>query len=814
MISILSEKPCILVVDNEPIHINLLATLLHTDYQIKVAIDGNGALKTARESSQPDLILLDVQMPGMNGFDVCRQLKADPYTRDIPVIFITTSDSKFETKGLEVGAVDYIRKPFNAEVTRLRVKAHIEIARSRKRLRENLNFISNLHEYAPLAISVLSKDYQWLLLNTLSLSYLECTDISQAQQLVEGFNYIVANDRIIYSHALEAAFAGDIKTLELQLQGLVGGKRFVQLTLSPILDEAQLVTAVMLMGVDITQSKRAQTRLQLMAKVFENALEGILIIDIDRKIIDVNPAYCEISGHTKQHMLHKPFEMDNFSFPIDENKQLFWQKVDRDGQWKGEIAIRRDSGELLSACLSITTMHNLKQLPENYLAIVSDISVKKKHAQELEKFANYDVLTGLPNRMLLAKLIRQAITESMRENVCMAICFLDLDGFKPINDNHGHETGDEVLVATANCIRHALRGIDSVARVGGDEFVVILRAINNARDCTLTLQRLLSSIKQGFQVGKHIFRITASIGVAIYPQDGQDSDMLLRHADHAMYIAKTSGKNRYHFFDPDEHERIQVLGNEQQQIRLALENREFELYFQPKINLLDNLIIGAEALIRWRHPEKGLLLPNEFLPKIHGTDIEIKIGKWVIASALQQQHEWLLAGLNLELSINISANHLQSAEFVHNLQLEFAKFPDLLPFSIQIEVLETAALEDFDKAIRIIRNCQAMGCGFALDDFGTGYSSLTYLCKLPINTIKIDQVFVRDMLNDTASWAVVSGVVALAKTLNRQIVAEGVETPEHYHCLAEMGVHIAQGFGIAKPMCADDFLTWCHAYRT
>jgi EAL domain-containing protein (putative c-di-GMP-specific phosphodiesterase class I) len=282
----------------------------------------------------------------------------------------------------------------------------------------------------------------------------------------------------------------------------------------------------------------------------------------------------------------------------------------------------------------------------------------------------------------------------------------------------------------------------------------------------------------------------------------------VRHADHAMYEAKLSGKNRYHFFDAVEDRRISVFNAKLQRIEQALDDGELELFFQPKIDLLNGRLVGAEALVRWRHPKKGILPPSEFLPLITETELEINIGKWVISTALAQQQRWLNDGLNIELSINVSPNHIQLPDFVNDLKTELKKHPNLPKHCIQMEVLETAALKDINSAMNTMNSCSKLGIHFALDDFGTGYSSLTHLCKLPVSTIKIDQTFIREMLHDDASMAVVVGIIALAKSFTREIVAEGIETPDHLDKLAKLGCNIGQGYAIAHPMSADRFWQW------
>ncbi|WP_262966814.1 EAL domain-containing protein [Methylobacter psychrophilus] len=804
MIFSVPGKPIVLVVDDEPTNIDVLAGLLNKDYQVKVSTNGKTAIDIAMRDPQPDLILLDIMMPTLNGFDVCKQLKANPATKDIPVIFVTAAGPQSENEGFESGAVDYITKPINRLITQLRIKAHIELGQSRKRITQNLGFLSSIIENASLAISVLSPDHQWLLLNNVSLALQECQSLYQANQQ-PPLEFIDELDRNNYSLANQVALTGKNQELQVHIVGIKGTRRLLKLKLSPFYDVNGKIIAVLSLGVDITESKQAQTRLRLLSKVFENSLEGIVIADLQGKIVDVNPSFKKVTGYSKVDILDNKMSLQNFETPDEGSDNSMWQCLIGNGQWQGEIVNHKKNGDLLPEWLSVTLINDEQDNPEHYLGVFSGMTMLKKHQNDLKKVAHYDSLTGLPNRLSLDEQLKRAIAESDSGQGSLAICYLDLDGFKLINDNLGSTTGDMVLIECAQRISQILGEMDTVARVGGDEFVILFQGIHNVRECTVLVEQVLTSIAKDINA---IYRVTASVGVTIYPHDNDDQDMLLRHAHQAMCTAKISGKNGYHFFDVAENQRICHLNDELQGIRQALENGEFELFYQPKINIHNNAVMGAEALIRWRHPKRGILSPAHFLPQIYQTDLEITVGEWVITTAINQQHEWYQQGLKLEISINICANHLQAPDFIINFQQQLSQYPELSRGAIQIEILETAALDHLDSAIKIIQAGQKLGVSFALDDFGTGYSSLTYLCKLPADTIKIDQSFVRDMFNDEVSYAMIIGIIALAKTFSREIVAEGVETVRQYTALAEMGCDIAQGYLIAKPMASNEFYTW------
>ncbi|MCC8988884.1 MAG: EAL domain-containing protein [Candidatus Contendobacter sp.] len=449
-----------------------------------------------------------------------------------------------------------------------------------------------------------------------------------------------------------------------------------------------------------------------------------------------------------------------------------------------------------------------------FATLFTDITALKRHHAQLERMAHYDGLTQLPNRTLLADRMRQALAGADRSGKLLAICYIDLDNFKPINDALGHAMGDQLLMGVANRLRDSMRGGDTVARLGGDEFVLLLTGLDSSADCNRTLARLLAILAAPYALAEHQAAVSASIGVTLYPPDHSEPDELLRHADQAMYIAKQSGRNRYHLFDPENDRRARAHCEALVRLKIALDQREFSLYYQPKIDMRQGVVIGTEALIRWRHPEYGLILPGEFLPVVaEDADFAAALGDWVLAEVLRQMEQWLKQGLKLPVSVNIAARHLQHPEFINRLTALLETTPDIDPDQLELEILETAALDDMALSSRVIRECRQMGVTFALDNFGAGYSSLTYFKQLPVNVLKIDQSFVRGMLDDAENFAIVAGVIGLAEAFQRQPIAGGVETVEHGLFLLQLGCDLAQGYGIAQPMPAEAIPAWVRDFR-
>ncbi|MGZ4957864.1 MAG: PAS domain S-box protein [Methylomonas sp.] len=560
---------------------------------------------------------------------------------------------------------------------------------------------------------------------------------------------------------------------------------------------------------DITKRKAAEKKVHLAASVFSHAREGIMITQPDGSIIDVNEAFSLITGYSRSEVLGRNPRILKSGRQDERFYAELWESLGGKGQWYGEVWNRRKNGEVYAQLLTISAVFDNKGSVSHYVALFSDITTSKEHQKQLEHIAHYDALTNLPNRVLLADRLHQGMVQSQRQKKPLAVVYLDLDGFKSINDTYGHEIGDQVLVAVSSRMKRALREVDTLARLGGDEFVAILLNLDDIESSLPLLTRLLNAAAEPFVVGEFVLQVSASLGISFYPQqDEVDADQLLRQADQAMYQAKLAGKNRYYIFDPVHDNNIRGYHETLEHVRRALETQELLLYYQPKVNMSTGQVIGAEALIRWLHPVKGLLLPAVFLPVIEDHALAVDIGEWVIRTALNQIRQWQAAGLDIPVSVNIGARHIQQPDFVERLRKILAEYPGVDPNRLEIEVLETSALEDIVRISQVIEACQGLGVRFALDDFGTGYSSLTYLKRLPVQVLKIDQSFVREMLENPDDLVILDGVIGLSNAFNRTVIAEGVETAEHGEVLLQLGCEHAQGFGIARPMQADKLLGW------
>lgn len=552
---------------------------------------------------------------------------------------------------------------------------------------------------------------------------------------------------------------------------------------------------------------------QLFHQIYNNSHEGIMVLDPQGYVLDVNSAFCDITGYTLTEVKGKKSQT---LYSNNKNNPLLkemWQQIDSTHQWQGEIWNTKKDGESYVQLLTISANFDDEGEVVHYVGVFSDNTLRNQHQQELEQMAHYDLLTQLPNRALFGDRFNQAIVQSKRNKKQLAVCFIDLDNFKPVNDSFGHKTGDLLLIEVARRITEVLREQDTVCRQGGDEFAILLAHVDADSRYEDILRRLHTSIAKPYSIDDHTHIITASSGIALYPRDGNDIDTLLRHADQAMYQAKLAGKQRYEFFNISQNQKSVSKHARLEEIRQGLRNEEFYLYYQPKINMITGDVYGAEALIRWIHPQQGLIPPLEFLPITMGTDLENEIGDWVINRALIQTEAWHKSGQLLEVSINIASKHLLSDNFTAKLSTALAQCPDLDPQFIELEILETSALNDLSAVSEVIGLCQeTLGVQFSLDDFGTGYSSLAHLRNLTVNTIKIDRTFVNGLLSDPSDYAIIEGIVGLSKAFNRGLIAEGVESTEHGLMLLIMGCEKAQGYGIAHPMSSELITTWLANY--
>lgn len=528
----------------------------------------------------------------------------------------------------------------------------------------------------------------------------------------------------------------------------------------------------------------------------------------------VNDQFCNISGYSENELLGANHRILNSGHHSRSFFTTMWQTISSGKVWSGEICNKTKSGSLYWVESTMVPLINNNGKILKYVSIRFDVTPKQQLMQELQWRVGHDALTNLPNRVLLSELLNESIRIAEKHQQPLVVAMLDLDEFKSINDRYGHAAGDRFLIEIASRLKLNIEPEDIVARIAGDEFVLLIKSARDEFGIKNTIRRILRAISMPHTFESSVERFSASIGVTLYPNDNGDAGTLLRHADQAMYQAKQAGKNRFYVFDvtrdkeqQDTHRIVALIEN-------ALERGELCLHYQPKVNFRTRSIVGFEALIRWQHPQLGTIMPQLFIPQIEESEIIIKIGEWVIDQALKQVGEWVSSGHDWTISVNIAPRHFQKINFASRLKALLTMHPKVSPHRLDIEILESAAIGNLTQASECLSACHRLGVSFSMDDFGTGYSSLSYLKRLPTQTIKIDQSFIGEILENRDDQALTEAIIALARTFDRQVIAEGVKTIEHGKFLMRLGCDVMQGYGIAKPMPSNEILEWAQSFSS
>ena len=545
--------------------------------------------------------------------------------------------------------------------------------------------------------------------------------------------------------------------------------------------------------------KQSQERFRVLVDTMN---EGLYVVNERWEITYVNMALCRMLGYDEVGMSGK-----NIRFFFDEEKALILareqdkSKAGRDDIY--EISWKHREGYEVPTMISPRGIRSGKGVLKGAFAVVTDISEQKRVQEEMRIMAQYDALTTLPNRTLLNEKLEQAIIRARRYNQQLAVLYMDLDRFKRINDSLGHRVGDLLLLSTAMRLKNGVRGLDTVARLNGDEFIVILSDIENSMAVVMLIEKIQETFRAPFNIEGYEISITPSIGVSIFPNDGHDPAALIKNADAAMYHVKTQGRNNYQFYTREMNEAALHRLNLENRLRLALEQKELQLYYQPKLDLKTRTITGVEALARWRHPELGLIVPDKFIPVAEDTGLILPLGEWVMEEACRQAKEWQDQGLPpIKVAINLSPMQFGSETLPAQVVSALAK-SNLQPEFMELEITESLVMEDAERTIRLLAHLKAMGIHLTIDDFGTGYSSLNYLKQFPIDSMKIDRCFVREMETNSSDEAIVRAVIAMSHGMNMTVIAEGVEKKEHLDHLTALGCDYAQGFYISQPLDID-----------
>ncbi|OWW20996.1 putative bifunctional diguanylate cyclase/phosphodiesterase [Noviherbaspirillum denitrificans] len=557
--------------------------------------------------------------------------------------------------------------------------------------------------------------------------------------------------------------------------------------------------------VDISARKQAEEESRLTAKVFENSTQGISVTDTSGRILKVNRAFTSITGYTEEEVIGKTHAILRSGRQDPQFYKQMWKTIGEEGRWSGELWNRRKCGELYVEQLSVTRVLDDTGTVTNFIGIFSDVSQAKAAESEIERLSMYDAMTGLPNRAFLYDRLDHALKMAGRDGHHVALLAVDLDRLAHINEVLGHRVGDLLLVAAAGRLNGVMRAADTVTRHIGDEFVVIMEELSDPRDAAILAERILTELSRPFVLEGHEINVTACIGIGVYPADGATTQEMMKHADVALHHAKEIGESNFQFFSQEMNrasiERLQIESS----LRLALLRKEFHLVYQPQVDLATGRITGMEALVRWRHPELGMVSPARFIPVAEDTGHIIEIGQWVLREACRQTRHWHDRGfIGLQVAVNVSARQFRQDDFAGQVR-QVLEETGLAPECLELELTESMIMQRPERVVAVMDELRAVGVKFSIDDFGTGYSSLSQLKRFPIDKLKIDQSFTRDIGSDANGSAITCAIIALGRSLRLRVVAEGVETAEQQCFLIENGCHSMQGYLFSRPVEAGDF---------
>lgn len=627
-----------------------------------------------------------------------------------------------------------------------------------------------------------------------------------AEEVINGCtvnDLVWPEDREVVSENVRRRVAAEVKEIEYDFRGCRKDGSQIQVGVRGATTQWEGKSAVIGTLLDITTQKQHAQALQLTADALANTADAIIIMDDYHRVLLVNQAFADMTGYTEAESLHKTVEHLRPTRHTAQFYDQLWQTVNEKGWWRGELWFKRKDGSEFPTLLSASLVKHKAGSEKRFVVVFSDISQFKQYEARLEFLAGHDPLTGLPNRDLFLQRLGEAAQQLASRSGGMSVLLLDLDDFKQVNDSLGHGFGDEMLKATALRLREKLGQSNVIARLGGDEFAILCDE-TDTQVAAATAEYIFELLAEPFIVGDQELFATASIGISCYPQDGDEPSALLRAADAAMYKAKDEGRNTYQFYSTELNARALESLTIANQLRTAIERDEFFLAFQPIVELATQKFKGVEALLRWQHPELGLVPPMRCIPVAEKTGLILEIGDWVLETACRQAVSWQKDGVRpLVVSVNVSLRQLRQRDFARRV----AKVLDKTGLSadcLKLEITETAVMDNPDRAIRLLSDIAKTGVKIAIDDFGVGYSSLSYLKRLPIDYLKIDRSFVKDLPNNTNDAAITRAIIAMARSLDLRLIAEGIEEDAQAEFLHQAGCEEGQGFLFSKPVRPDD----------
>ena len=799
----LNSNPRILIVDDESfMRVLFTNTLQQAGLSTTVAHDGMSAIACITESHY-DLILLDLIMPDIDGFETCKLIRALPPYKHTPILMVTgLDDSGSIIRAFDAGASDFVTKPIIPELLIHRVQYLLRSHRNVRELAESESRLTNAQRTARIG------NWEWFTASGMfwgSPETFRILDLERHQYITlrRFLTMIHPQDRNLVSHAIRNIGRNpDLKSLEYRLVCRDKTHKVVRMQLNIEEDSsASSAKPALISGTiqDVTEMRQTDDRIRMLKEAV-GCLPigvGITISDTSGNIIYSNPVDAAMHGYATEELIGRH---SSIFAPPNQKKPLSQEEMKVLGRWTRESLNIRKNGEQFPVKLSSIAVHDDDGRCIGVVTACEDISSRVDAEKRIEHLAYYDTLTGLPNRVTLLERLQQSLALALREGRRIGLLFLDLDNFKDVNDTLGHDFGDKLLKEVAGRLGTCMRETDTLARLGGDEFVVTLTFINSAESAASTARRILSQFSRPFVIDDRQLYTSASIGIAVYPDDGLDVETLLRCADAAMYHAKSEGRSLYRFFSSELNQKITRRVALEHSLHQGLEHQEFYLHYQPQWDLRTRKLIGLEALLRWKSADFGLVQPSEFIPLAEISGLIFELGEWVLRSACQQARIWAEAGhRHIRVAVNISGKQFKQPDFLETVSRVFME-TEVNPCSLEFEFTESVIMEKADKNIKTLMALKDMGVKLSIDDFGTGYSSLNYLKHFPIDRIKIDRSFISDINCDTDGETIVETVISMAHNLNLKVIAEGVENGEQLKFLMARNCDEVQGFYLGEVM--------------
>lgn len=797
----------IYIVDDDKINLSLIGRFLHqSGFNIVTQTD---IFQAIREISQlvPDLILLDILMPDINGFTACSLLKKSSKTKDIPIIFLTALDSSEDKiKGLELGAIDYITKPIYYPELLSRVKNCLKISSLTKSLKEQNRVLKSeikARKKAELSLENTKQKLKTIIDNSLQGMIVLNLEGKVLFVNVEAEKLFARSKEEMMGFPLGIPVVLH-KVSELEIRHSSSELITVEMRAVPIIWNDN--NAYLLSFIDISEKKKMEQELKILYRASEQSPASIVITDVEGDIQYVNSKFETISGYKKEEIIGKNPRVLKSGYTDDTDYKNLWNTISSGKEWQGEFHNKRKNGELYWERALISPIFNSVGSITHYIAVKEDITEEKQQQILLKYQAKYDYLTKIPNRNYALEKIHKLLNQAQENKYNVGLMFIDLDHFKEVNDTLGHDFGDELLVKATMRMKSVLRNSDFLARLGGDEFFVVIPVARNRYELEIIADKIIQILQKPFYITQEKICISASIGITLFPEDGEELKQLIRNADLAMYQSKKNGRGQFQFYQYDMNKTGLGKSTLEKNFLQAIDNNEFKIVYQPVIDIFTGKIVSAEALVRWENKDLGLIYPEKFIPLLEKNGLILVLEKWILETVINDVKSWERYE-NLLISINLSEYQFKNAEMVKSIKY-FIDKKQLQQCNLCIEIKEEYLEENKKFIDTILNDIASINIEFCLDNFGMGITSISNLSKFPFKHVKIDQCLVQSLHRNSQHKNMIKSIIAVANILNIKVTAKGIESKAQLDSLRALGCHYGQGYFFSQPLSAFSFITY------